>query len=104
VDIGAENHGADIILFQIYRDAFDAAWKFEEFTRHHLVEPIDLGDVIADLQDGAHFRDVYLLVESLDLPANDRADFFRFNLHSFSYGGIAPAHPAPAETGAFPEA
>jgi len=62
----------------------EAAGKFEHFARHGAVEPVHLRDAVSDLDDGAGFLDVDLLVEAFDLFLDDRADFFCLDLHGYS--------------------
>src|SRR5215203_4406891 len=73
----AEQRCADVVLLQIERDPGDAVLELEQLERQAVLEPVDPGDAIADLQDGADLREVGLDVELLDPLAKDRGDLFR---------------------------
>ena len=78
---GAHEHGADVILFEIERNAIHAAGEFEHLAGHRAFQAVDFGDVVADLEHGPDLGHVHLLLEGLDLIPDDCADLFRFDLH-----------------------
>jgi hypothetical protein len=47
-------HGADGLLLEVERHAHDAAGELEELGGEGRLEPVDLRDPVADLDDGAH--------------------------------------------------
>ena len=49
----AEDDDADLGLFEVQRQAGDAAAEVEHLVQHHVAEPFDLGDAVADLADDA---------------------------------------------------
>jgi hypothetical protein len=49
-------HGADLVLLEVERDARDAVGELEQLAGHHLVEAVDAGDAVADVNSGAPAR------------------------------------------------
>src|SRR2546422_3671147 len=87
--VGAQDHRADVVLFQVQRDPLEPARKLQQLAGHRPIQPVDLGDAVPDLEHGADFGHVYLLLEGLHLISDDCADLFRFDLHarcSLGYG------------------
>src|ERR1700691_3597112 len=79
--IGAEDHDADIVGFEIERHAFDAALELDHLAGLHVIEAIDAGDAVADRQHLADFGDFGLLAEILDLLFENRGDFRSADIH-----------------------
>ncbi len=44
--IGAEDHDADIVRFQVQRHALNAVGEFDHFAGLHLVQAVDTGDPV----------------------------------------------------------
>src|SRR5207247_1459534 len=47
----AEEHRADLVLLEVEDHPDDVAGELEQLTRHRLLEPVDAGDAVADLDD-----------------------------------------------------
>ena len=56
----AEEHRGDVVLLEVQREAGDAVVELELLERDAAVEPVDAGDAVADLDDGADLLDVGL--------------------------------------------
>ena len=67
-------HCADIVVFEIERNAFGAVFELNEFTGHHLLKAVDTSNAVAHLQDGTHIADRNRLVVVLNLLFEDGAD------------------------------
>src|SRR5262249_6215632 len=67
----AEEHDADLVLFEVQGEAEDVVAEVHELSRHHLVQPVDARDAIADRQDRADLGHVdrLLVVGELLLQA-----------------------------------
>ena len=72
----AEEGGADIVLLQVEREADDAVLELEHLHRDRVLEPVEAGDSVADLQDGADLGQVRLDLEVFDSLLEDRGDLF----------------------------
>ena len=72
----AEERRADVVLLEVERDAGDAVLELEPLERDAVLEAVDAGDAVADLEDGADLREVGLDVELLDSVLEDRGDLF----------------------------
>ena len=72
----AEEGDADVVLLEVERDAGDAVLELEHLHRHAALEPVDAGDAVADLEDGADLGEVGLDVVGLDALLEDRGDLF----------------------------
>ena len=80
----AEQRDADVVLFQVQHQPDDAAVaEVEQLAGHRRLEAVDAGDAVAGLEHGAGLHDGDLLVEALDLLADDLADLFGANLHDW---------------------
>src|SRR5208282_2116752 len=79
--VGAEDHDADIIDFEIERHAAHAALEFDHLARLHIVEAIDAGDAVADRQHLADFRNFGFLAEILNLLFENGGDFRGADIH-----------------------
>ena len=83
--VGAEDHHADIVGFQVQRHALDAAGELDHLAGLHVVEAVDAGDAVADAQHLADFADFRFGAEILDLALQDRGDFGRLDIHVSSF-------------------
>ena len=79
--VGAEDHDADIVDFQVQRHAFDARFELDHLAGLHIVEAVDAGNAVADRQHLADFRNLGLLAEILDLFLEDGGDFRGADIH-----------------------
>ena len=81
VAVGAEDHDADVVDLEVQRHAADAAGELDHLAGLDVVEAVDAGDAVADREHPAHFRDLGLLAEVLDLLLEDRGDFSGLDRH-----------------------
>ena len=72
----AEERDADVVLLEVERDAGHAVLELEPLERDAVLEAVDAGDAVADLEDGADLGEVGLDVELLDSILEDRGDLF----------------------------
>ena len=72
----AEERHADVVLLEVEGDADDAVLELEPLERHAVLEPVDAGDAVAHLEDGADLAQVGLDVVLLDPLLEDRGDLF----------------------------
>ena len=72
----AEERGADVVLLEVERDAGHAVLELEPLERDAVLEAVDAGDAVPDLEDAADLREVGLDVELLDSILEDRGDLF----------------------------
>ena len=79
--VGAEDHDADIVAFEVERHAAHAALELDHLAGLHIVETVDAGDAVADRQHLADFRNLGLLAEILDLLLEDGGDFRGADIH-----------------------
>src|SRR5262249_7041850 len=77
----AGERSADVVLFEVERKTRDTVLELEQLQRDAVLEPVDPGDAVADLQDGADLGEVRLDVVLLDPLTQDRGDLFRAQLH-----------------------
>ena len=80
----AEERGADVVLLEVEREPDDVVLELEHLLRDGVLEPVDAGDPVADLQHGADLGEVGLDVVVLDPLLQDRGDFFRTQFHFLS--------------------
>ena len=81
----AEEHGADLIFFEVQRDAGNAVREREHFAGHDFVEAVNARDAVANGDDRANFFDGHRLLIIFDLLADDFCDFVSFDArHSCS--------------------
>src|SRR3984885_4971566 len=76
----AQEHGSDLIFFQVKRDAEYVVRKLDHFAGHALIEAVDARDAVADGDDGADFLDREGLLIIFDLLAQDLGYFVRFDV------------------------
>ena len=72
----AEERGADVVLFEVEREARDAVIELEQLQRDAVLEPVNAGDPVTHLEDGADLGEVGLDVVLLDPLLEDRGDLF----------------------------
>ena len=72
----AEERRADVVLLEVEGDAADAVLELEQLERDGVLEAVDAGDAVADLQHSAHLCEVGLDVVLLDPLLEDRGDLF----------------------------
>ena len=78
----AEQHGADVVGLEVQRQADDVVRQLEHLERHAVVEPVDAGDPVADLEHGADLGEVRRAgVHALDPLREDASDLVRLDLH-----------------------
>ena len=58
---------ADVVLFEVQRDALQAVWEFDELRLLHGFETVDARDARFDLDDGPDLVLVNVAVEVRDL-------------------------------------
>ena len=56
----AEERRADVVLLEVEREPDDAVLELEHLHRDRVLEPVDAGDSVADLEDGADLGEVGL--------------------------------------------
>ena len=78
-DVGAEQHGAHIVLFEVQHQPEDVAGELQQLAGHGALQAIDAGDAVAHLDDAAGFLEVDLRLVALQLLFDDLADLFRFD-------------------------
>src|SRR6185295_17305120 len=80
--LGVAHQGdADVVLFEVQRDAVDVVRKLDQLARRDLVEAVDARDAVAGRQDHARLADLELPLVVLDLLADDVADLRGPDLH-----------------------
>src|SRR5581483_1320374 len=72
----AEQGGADVVLLEVEREAGDAVLELEHLHRDGVLEPVDAGDAVADLEDGPDLGELGLGRVVLDPLLEDRRDLF----------------------------
>ena len=72
----AEERDSDVVLLEVERDAGHAVLELEPLERDAILEAVDAGDAVTDLEDGADLGEVGLDVELLDPILEDRGDLF----------------------------
>src|SRR5450631_2211633 len=79
--VGAENHDADIVGFEVQRHAAGAVFELDHFAGLDVVEAVDAGNAVADGQHLSDFGNLSLLAEILDLVLEDRGNFRGADVH-----------------------
>ncbi len=75
VDVGAHDHDADVVLFEVERDALQPVLELHELRRANAAQPVDAREVRSDLD---HRTDLVFLdsgLELLDLLLENSGDF-----------------------------
>src|SRR5215210_7181991 len=86
----AEERDADVVLLEVQRDAGNAVLELEQLEREAVLETVDAGDAVSDLEDGANLGEVGLHLELLDPLAEDRRDLFGAQLQVLSSLLVVP--------------
>src|SRR6185503_18831062 len=71
-----EEGGADVVLLEVERDAGHAVLELEPLECDAVLEAVDTGDAVTDLEDAPDLGEVGLHVELLDPILEDRGDLF----------------------------
>ena len=79
--VGAEDHDADVVGFEVERHAAHAVLELDHLAGLHVVEAVDAGDAVADRQHLADLGDLGLLAEILDLLFQDGGNFCGADIH-----------------------
>src|SRR6185295_9686612 len=79
--VGAEDHDADVVGFEIERHAAHAVLELDHLAGLHVVEAVDARDAVADGEHLPDFRDLGLLAEILDLLFQDGGNFRGADVH-----------------------
>src|SRR5262249_13449895 len=79
--IGAEDHDADVVGFEIERHATHAILELDHLAGLYVVETVDAGDTVANREHLADFGDFGLLAEIFYLLLENRRDFGGANFH-----------------------
>ena len=79
--VGAEDHDADVVGFEVERHAFDAAFELDHLAGLHIVEAVDAGDAVADRKHLADFGYLGFLAEVFDLLFQDGGNFRGADIH-----------------------
>ena len=83
----AQDDRADGLLLQVQGHAHDAAGKLEQLGRERALEPVDLGDAVADLDDRADVARLRGRVEVVDRGLDDADDLVGSDGHSVLRSG-----------------
>ena len=99
LDLGglAEEHDADVVLFEVQREAEDVVAEIDELARHHLVEAVDARDAVSDGEDGPDLGDVDRLLVARELLLEDLGDFVGFDVHSHALAVSSPCFLEPRD-------
>ena len=82
--IFAQQHGADLVFFQVQRDAGNAALELDQLAGHDVFQAVNAGDTVAHRDHRAGLGDVDRLLVILDFLAQHARDFICPNLsHKF---------------------
>ena len=81
-DLGvvAEQHDADLVLFEVHREAGDAVRKVDELAGHRLVEAVHARDAVAERDDRADLVDLDALLVVLDAALEQLGNLVCLNL------------------------
>ncbi len=77
----AEQHDADVVLFEVQRHALGAVGKLDHLAGLHLVQTMDAGNAVADGENRADLGDLRFGAERGDLLLQDRRNFSGPDLH-----------------------
>ena len=70
----AHQHHADVVVFEVQGNAFGAVFELNQLAGHHLLEAVDPGNAITDLEHSSDIADRNRLVVVLNLLLEDGAD------------------------------
>ena len=73
----AEERDADVVLLEVEGDAGDVGPEVEHLAGDTVLEPVDAGDAVADLEHGADLGEIGLDVGLRNPLLQDRGDLFR---------------------------
>ncbi len=76
----SQENGPDVILLQIEDHAGDIVGELQQLTRHHLLQAVDPGDPITDLDHGPDLGDLHGRLVPLELLLDELTDLVRANL------------------------
>src|ERR1700677_1409621 len=79
--VGAEDHDADIVGFEVQRHAARTVLELDHLAGLDIVEAVDAGNAVADGQHLSDFGNLSLLAEILDLVLQDRGNFRGADVH-----------------------
>ena len=79
--VGAEDHDADVVDFEVQRHPADTAGEFDHLAGLDVVQPVDAGNPVADRQHATDFGHFRILAEVLDLLLEDRRDLSSLDSH-----------------------
>ena len=77
----AEEHGADVVFFEVEGQTDDVVGQLEHLHGQAVAQAVDTSDPVADLEDGPDLFDLDLGLVVLDLGLEDRGDLFGSQLH-----------------------
>ncbi len=77
----AEERHADVPLLEVEGDTGDAVLELERLHGHAVLEAVDAGEAVSDLEDGADLRELGVDVVLLDPLLEERGDLFWAQLH-----------------------
>ena len=73
--IFAEQHRADLVFFEVHRDAGNIVAELDQFARHDLLQAVDAGDAVAHRDHRPDFGNVDRAFVILNLLAEDAGNF-----------------------------
>jgi hypothetical protein len=79
--VGAEDHDADIVGFEVERHAFHAALELDHLAGLDIVEAVNARNSVADRQDRADLGNLLVGCEIRDLVADDAGNFSGADVH-----------------------
>src|SRR6202044_2343365 len=79
--VGAEDHDADIVGFEVQRHAARTVLELDHLAGLDVVQTVDAGNAVADGQHLSDFADFSLLAQILDLVLQDRGNFRGADVH-----------------------
>ena len=79
--VAAEKHGADTLLLEVQNESVDIISEVQQLAGHRLIQPIDMGNAVADLKNRADIVDVQINIVVLDSFLNYGSNFFRIHFH-----------------------
>src|SRR5690606_32938017 len=88
----SEKNGADLVFFEVERESANVVRKFQKFAGHDLFEAVDLGNTVADLDNGPDFVNGHARVEFFDLSTDDLINFVSFKCFHISFGLALPVY------------
>ncbi len=99
----AQHHRTDGVLFEVEHHAGGPAGELEHLARHGLVQPVDAGHAVADLEHLADLGDVELGLVAGDLLFDDRGYLVCLEFHGqlpvFTFQFPVFRHPPSASCG-----